>query len=91
MALQSVTAVAAVSSHLTELAITGVFTLQVWMVRALIEVRANTSASKQTLFGETGDNGINGTVKAHSIELRDHDRRLTRSETRLDVLDGGVV
>jgi hypothetical protein len=88
MALQSV---AAVSGHLTELAITGVFTLQVWMVRALIEVRANTSASKQTLFGETGDNGINGTVKQHATELRDHDRRITRAEARLDTLDGGLV
>jgi hypothetical protein len=75
------------SEHLLELAVTGVFSLQVWMVRALIEVRADTRASRQTLFGETGTNGINGTVKEHTTELRDTDRRLTRLESHF--FDGG--
>jgi hypothetical protein len=81
MALQST---ALVSGHLVELAVGGVFSLQLWMVRELIAIRADTRATRQTLFGETGDNGINGTVKEHAVELRDHDRRLTR-------LDGGLV
>lgn len=79
MALQ---ATAAVSGHLLELAVTGVFGLQVWMVKALIDVRSDTRATRQTIFGENGDNGINGTVKAHELELRDHDRRITRLDGR---------
>lgn len=81
MALQSA---AFLNGHLIELAVGGVFSLQVWMVTALIDVRSDTRATRQTLFGETGDNGINGTVKEHTVELREHDRRLTR-------LDGGLV
>lgn len=88
MALQSA---AFVSGHLVELAVTGVFSLQVWMVRELVGIRADTRATRQTLFGETGDNGINGTVKEHAAELREHDRRITRNVARVAALDGGPV
>ena len=81
MALQST---ALVSGHLVELAVGGVFSLQIWIFRELIAIRADTRATRQTLFGETGDNGINGTVKEHTIELRDHERRITR-------IDGGLI
>ena len=70
MALQSA---ALLSGHLIELAVGGVFSLQVWMVRALVEVRSDTRATRQTLFGETGDNWINGTVKEHAAELKEHE------------------
>lgn len=85
MALQSATAI---SGHLVELAIGGVFSLQVWMVRALIDVRANTRASRQTLFGETGTNGINGKVNAHENRLWDHERKLTRLFAAMQLEDG---
>ena len=61
------------------------------MVRALVEVRSDTRATRQTLFGETGDNGINGTVKQHASKLDDHAERITRSEVRLYNLDGGAA
>jgi hypothetical protein len=54
------------------------------MVKALIDVRSDTSATRQTIFGEQGDNGLNGDVKRHELDLRDHERRLTR-------LDGGMA
>lgn len=76
------------NDHILELAIGGVFSLQVWMVRALTDVRADTRATRQTLFGETGDNGINGTVKQHEAQLRDHERRILRGESRWDQLEG---
>lgn len=88
MALQSA---AFLSGHLIELAVSGVFSLQVWMVRALVEVRSDTRATRQTLFGETGENGINGTVKYHTLKLEEHAERITRSEVRLSQLDGGTL
>jgi hypothetical protein len=69
-----------ISSHVIEFAVGGVLSLQLWMVRAMAEVRGNSRATRQTLFGETGDNGLNGTVKDHTHELKDLERRVTRLE-----------
>jgi hypothetical protein len=85
MALQSF---ATVSGYIVEHAIYGVFALQAWMVKALIDVRGDTRATRQTLFGETGENGINGTVKQHAVDLKDHEKRITHSEARWSALEG---
>jgi hypothetical protein len=77
MALQSV---AGIGSHLLELAVGGVFALQVWVVKALIDVRSDTRVTRTTMFGETGNNGLNGMVREHERDLRDLDRRVTKIE-----------
>jgi hypothetical protein len=77
MALQSA---ADFGDHIVKIALGGVFTLQVWMVRALIDVRSDTRVTRTTLFGETGNNGINGTVRKHDDEIRGLEVRVARLE-----------
>jgi hypothetical protein len=69
-----------VSGHVIEFAVGGILSLQLWSVRAIAEVRAKSRANHQTMFGETGDNGINGTVKDHSRKLDDLLVRVARLE-----------
>jgi hypothetical protein len=66
--------------HVIEWALGIVLSINLWMAKAMVEVRGNSRATQQTLFGENGDNGINGKVKDHARELKDLDRRVTRLE-----------
>jgi hypothetical protein len=77
MALQSI---AGVANHLLELAVGGVFALQVWMVKALVDVRSDTRVTRTTLFGETGQNGINGAVRDQGRDLGDLRERVAKLE-----------
>lgn len=92
MVLQS--ASSAVGGYIVQITLSiggAVVVLQVWILRWLVKLEKNTSATSVTLFGERGANGINGDVKKHTDEIRDHEVRIVRTETRLHLLDGGAL
>lgn len=62
--------------HLVQAAVILILALQGWCVRAVLAATSELTKMRQTLFGETGDNGINGTQKKHADCLTDHEHTL---------------
>lgn len=70
-------------NHLIEI---GLGAIMLWVVKTVQDMTVEMRAMRGTMFGETGHNGINGTVKQLRLEMDETKDRLNNVHTDVAVL-----